>query len=382
MTGYIQPGGKCFMVNQRFGTYGVPRLYRSSGTSDKHTWASIKTMLAELKEWGTPDAAAIVRRLADGSLTFIDAVATYRAEGKKGMAKHAEPDYPITEAAFQDWVKRHDVKPATRESYHKTYKAVAKHIRVADTMKTLPTVMKRYRDRCVLDGKNFRAWDTALAVCQAWVKGVMDDEATPYRQLRKLERFDRKPDPRKKRYFSPRDIRNVCDRVPEDVAAVIWGMACYGMNPKEYLIDGWAIDGQGVHIYGEKHAHRNRIVPLLPDFPPVKPAIHFNYHTLHNYVRAGSDKEMTPNAPRNAYPRWLGEAGIPWNRVKMYQGHAQSEMTDTYAMHHVAEAQLIEDGKKLQAWITAQLVANPAAVIPEKPKATRKPRRKKHLTLA
>jgi hypothetical protein len=371
--GYIQPNGTSFMVNARFKKHGVPRLYRSSGTSDAKTFAAIKTMLADLGSLDTPEATTLVRKLADGSLTFLDALATYRQDGRKGMiAKHAHVDSPVSEKSFNHWLDRHDVTENTRINYRWAFKALQRYIKVADSMDTLPTVLKRYREDCILNDRNRRAFDNALAVCKAWVKGVQDDESETYRKLRKVKRFGKKPDPRKKRYFSPRDVMNVCDEVPTSIKQMLWGMAVTGMHYKEYMVDGWEIEGNGVHIFGEKTDHRNRIVPLLPNHVPLMPDLDFKYKSAWSYITTASGKKMTVNGPRNSYPRWLASAGIPWNRIKMYQGHTASEMTDTYAFYNVTQEELRADGELLQKWIESELEREPRPVKPEKPYRERK----------
>jgi hypothetical protein len=70
-------------------------------------------------------------------------------------------------------------------------------------------------------------------------------------------------------YFSPTDVQDIMARLPERIAAMVWTQAVHGMNAKEMLLDGCKVDGAGLQIYGKKHEHRDRIVPLIVDPAPL-----------------------------------------------------------------------------------------------------------------
>lgn len=355
--GHVQKGGRSLMVSKSLTKLGIPRIYRSSGTMDKNVLASIKNMLNALAQDGTPESVTLLHKLARGEVPFLLAVADWRKKGTTGVKKLAEDTAPIDEASCIEWLSGKYTKASTRTGYLKNYRTMMKHAKPGETMTDLPTILGRYRVWCVKNGKNFRAFDYAVAVAQAWVRSVLTDESETYRKLRKVERFGVRPDPRKKEYFSPREIMNVVQKLPDDVGAMVWSMAVYGCGPKEYMVDGWRIEENGVHIFGEKSAHRDRIVPLLSDYPPA-PAVVTYYKKLHRWLSKASNGAVTPYTMRNCYPRWLGLAGVPYAHAQMYQGHAPTRQTDTYAFHDTAKTRE-GDAAKLQTWIQEELKNNP-----------------------
>lgn len=360
VAGHIQKGGKSLMVQRQFARLGIVRMYRSSGTTDKNEFLGINNLLSKLADLGTSDAVAVLKKLAAGEARFLDALAEYNERGLKGVLRRfSEPSAPIDKGAFLAWVNGAYTRTTTRAGYYANYRKATSFAKPGESMKDLPAIMGRYRVWCVEHNRNFRAWDYALAVCQAWVRDTLGDEVPVYRALRKLERFDSKPDPRAKQYFSPRDVMNVCQKLPEDVAAMVWSMAVYGAGPKEYMEDGWKVENLGLHIFGQKHKHRDRTVPLLLNHLPAKVAP-IQYRTLLRYISKASGGAMTPYSLRNAYPRWLLAADVPYNRVQMYQGHAEASQTDTYAFHDTQQF-LSEDAAKLEAWLSKELSAVPAS---------------------
>jgi hypothetical protein len=359
VAGHKQRGGASFMVQREFSKLGVGRIYRSAGTSDKNKLIAINTMLTALAKDGSADAVAVLRKLKDGRLSFLEVVSELTQRGINRIGRLAESTASIDASACVKWLRENYDTRTTRENYYANYRRMRSFGKPDETMKDLPEIMTRYRIWCVQHEKSYRAWDLALSVCQAWVKQKLGDESNVYVRLCRLERFSVKPDARRKQYSSPRDIMNVCQKLPEDVAAMVWSMALYGAGPKEYMEDGWQKEGVGLHIFGKKHEHRDRIVPLLPNYAPA-PAVRHGYRTLYSYVRKASGGRLTPYAMRNAYPRWLSAAGVPYNRVQMYQGHAETSQTDTYAFHNT-QNQLLEDALKLEKWITDQLVDEPAS---------------------
>jgi hypothetical protein len=348
------------MIQRQFAKLGIPRMYRSSGTGDKNTFASINTMLTALAKNGSAASVAVLTKMNEGHLTFIDALNKFTDKGFVGIETLAEPTAAIDRAACVKWLRGHYDKRTTREGYYANYRRFMTFAEPGHTMKDLPVIMSAYRVWCIENKKNYRAWNYALAVCQAWVSDVLGDESPVYARLRRLDRFKPKPNRRRKEYFSPRDIMNVCQKLPEDIAAMVWSMAVYGAGPKEYMQDGWKVEGMGVHIFGEKHAHRDRVVPLLPNHFPT-PAVLDSYRTLYSYLVKASGGKMKTYSMRNAYPRWLTSAGIPYHRVQIYQGHAESSQTDTYAFHET-HRQFAEDAAKFEAWIVQQLAEEPASL--------------------
>ncbi|MES2179326.1 MAG: hypothetical protein V4550_15815 [Gemmatimonadota bacterium] len=351
--------GATFYVNRRFPQYGVPRLCRSSGTNDEKVFDDIQRLLDQLGQLGSPEAAKIIQGIHKKRLTFVDALGAHQGEGRQGIIRLAEDDAPIDERSFQAWLAVHDVTQSTRTSYRNAFKALEKFVKSGDTMKSLPAVLGRYRDDCVKLGRNRRAFDIALAVAQAWVKKTIGPASMPYRDVRLVQRFNDKPDARKSKYFSPRDIMNIAQRLPAPLDDVLFATASYGTNPKEYFSDGFTVTPDGVEIHGEKSKHRKRIVPLLRNFPPVIPPAWINYRRWWRYVTMASNGEMLPDDARKSFARWMSEAGIPFNRAEQYQGHAETTQTATYFYHVATAGQLRTDGLLLNDWIKKNLEQEP-----------------------
>jgi hypothetical protein len=82
--------------------------------------------------------------------------------------------------------------------------------------------------------------------------------------------------------------------------------------------------------------------------------------------RAAADAVGLPCTPydlRRSFANWMEAAGIPRTRRKLYLGHGAADVTDLYERHEV-QAFLLEDGRKLRAWIDRQL-APKSPVSPE-----------------
>jgi integrase len=56
---------------------------------------------------------------------------------------------------------------------------------------------------------------------------------------------------------------------------------------------------------------------------------------------------------RRCYARWCLEAGIPFDRVQQYMGHAPKSMTERYARSTVQQ-HLKDDAERLRQWIETQ----------------------------
>jgi hypothetical protein len=215
--------------------------------------------------------------------------------------------------------------------------------------------MKRYRAACVKAKRNYRAWDHALAVCKSWVKATLGHRSAVYGNLQDLTAFHLASSHRDNAYFSPRDVQNVMQKLPDEVAGMVWTMALHGLGPKEYMLDGFQVEGSGLRVFGQKHDHRWRLVPLIE---PPAPAAPISYRTFHQYLTRASGGVLKPYDLRRSYARWLTAADVNYNRVMTYMGHKPREQTDQYAWHRV-EQFLAADAEKLRRWIAAELAHEP-----------------------
>jgi hypothetical protein len=194
-----------------------------------------------------------------------------------------------------------------------------------ETMRDLPAILTRYRARRQREQAGYRAWNYALQVCKAWVKGSLGARSGTYADLQGLKTFPIARNHRTNEYWSPRDVKNILARLPDDVGSMCWTMATHGIGPKEMMHDGICVEGNGLRIKGQKNSHRDRIVPLVE--PPAPVAL-TSYKNLLVWMTRASDGRMFPYDLRRCYPRWLQEAMVPYHRVKMYQGHAPQDQTD------------------------------------------------------
>jgi hypothetical protein len=339
------------MVQRQFSKLGIPRMYRSAGTDSPTVLAAINAMLTELAAEGEGE---ILNQLNEGKRTFIEVLKRYKKVGVEGVSQMAG-DAPATEAAFEDWLSGHTSRATTQTSYRSSYRTLRLWLKANSTMQDIPAAMKRYRAACVKANRNYRAWDHTLAVCKAWTKGTLGKRSAVYASLQDLKAFHMSPSHRENIYFSPRDVQNVMQRLSDDVAAMVWTMALHGLGPKEYMVDGTKVDGNGLIVFGEKNSHRQRTVPLIEPPAPLAP---IGYKTLHAYITKASDGALKPYDLRRSYARWLLAADVPYNRVMTYMGHKPRAQTDQYAWHKVDQF-LAVDGEKFRLWIAAELAKEP-----------------------
>jgi integrase len=365
---HSQAAGKHLMVQRQFARCGIRRMYRSSGTSDPKVLQRINDMLAELADEPTEPHRQILQQLNQGKLSFLEVLAAYKKLGVKGVEKLAS-DSGIRTEDFSRWLDGHPIAETTRASYLANYTTLMKWSKQDDTMRSLPIILDEYRKWCVKNKRNHRAWNIAMSVCKAWVRATLSARSEVYQDLRSMKTLKRKGSSHTNPYFSPRDVQDVMQRLPDGVGDMLWTMALHGLGPKEYLFDGIRVEGDGLHIRGQKHEHRDRVVPLV-----VKPApvVIPSYRRLYELIKKASDKQMRPYDLRRSYSRWLLGAGVISNRAKMYQGHTTQDQTDTYAFHDARDF-LKADALLLQNWLEAELQAStPSPVSSKIPTSTRR----------
>lgn len=352
-----QAGGRTLMVQRQFKRAGIPRIYRSSGTTSVKRLERINQMLTDLAESDDPASQKILEQVASGQKSFLEALSTYQRRGVEGLKALAN-DAPIDARAFAQWLGEHNVKETTRKTYLANYRSLMRFARTADRMKDLPTIMDRYRQNCVKNNRNQRAWELGLAVSKGWVRSVLGAGSPVYEKLGQLTPPTSNATKSKERhYFSPRDVQNVMQKLPDAIAQMVWTMALHGMGPKEMMQDGCRVENTALRILGEKTKHRNRLVPLI-HFP--SPVVLRDYKALYRLITRASNGEMRPYDLRRCYPRWLYEAGVSANRIQMYQGHSEQTQTDSYAFYDTRPF-LTKDADALRTWVANQLEAAPAA---------------------
>jgi hypothetical protein len=321
---------------------GLGRMARSTGTNDPDRFRDINGMVDKLIDRARENdeaAWAILKDLRDGDRTFLETLDLFEGEGLKGLrasVKTVSTSTPITPEAHEAWLAGKQAVEGTKRSYRACFKALARHIRKGETMADLPDVLTRYREDVVRKGKGTRHFNLTHAMCQSWVKGTQKVTSPVYAELRGVERLKVKKRHRDNTYFSPTDVKNIVNRLPEALGEIVWFQAAHGMNAKELINDGWRKEGPfGLKVLGEKNDHRSRTIPRMSELPawplPFTPATYeLKYKQYFAWVVAASTaigKAMGTHDLRRSYLRWTSEAGIPMHRAHMYYGHAPQDQS-------------------------------------------------------
>jgi len=118
------------------------------------------------------------------------------------------------------------------------------------------------------------------------------------------------------------------------------------MRPCEYWQEygaSWEELEEWIVIHGTKTRGADRPVPLVFAAKPMRAKRVFGL-ALHKQGL------ITPYDLRRCYARWCEDAGISRTRIRLYMGHREQDMTDTYQgyekgleEHLVSDAGLLKD---------------------------------------
>lgn len=373
---YLPDRGTSLVLQRKWPSLGIPRFSKATGaTTQAHARliAAAVDGVAKAAKGGNAGALRLLKALHHGnvSLPQLDAVMLNGLDAMLALLPAApEPEKPADPAdgpndaeAFQEWLAEHDIKPQSRKSYTHQYNALMRHATPAQTrMRDLPDILDTMRRWCVRNDSHRTAFNRALAVCLAWVRGTrgLGKRHAIYLALGDLTRFPEKPKP--KEHYTPRELQDVIQRLPDHIGPMLWFEACHGLGATEMLYDGYRRDGtHGLRVAGEKNEYRERTVPYVGPLLTTLGIKHLSgYHGWFKAITRDTRRRMTPHTLRACYSRWLEDAGIPGRRVRIYMGHAIASMTERYQAALVTR-ELADDAAKLRAWIDAELAAHPAS---------------------
>lgn len=367
--------GKTLPVVRKWPALGIPRFSSSSGADTVRgrdlVGAALDGVanaakggnrealrLLKALHYGTVLVASLVPAMSGGGLPAALALLPAEPEPEK-LADPAEG--PIDAEAFAAWLAEHDITPQSRKSYTYQYNALVRHAAGRGMMRDLPDILDDYRRWAVRSDTSRTAFNRALAVCLAWVRGTkgLGKRHAVDLALGDLERF---PEPKKpKEHYTPRELQDIMQRLPARIAAMPWFQTCHGMGAKELLYDGYRRSGaHGLRVTGEKNEYRDRAVPFTPPLLDTLGIQHLSgYHDWFRAVTRETGRRITPHTLRACYSRWLEDAGIPGRRIRIYMGHSIRTDTERY-QNALVTRELSEDADKLRAWLDAELARVPA----------------------
>jgi integrase len=157
---------------------------------------------------------------------------------------------------------------------------------------------------------------------------------------------------REDRAWSVSEVQATMKKMKPELAEMFWTMCLTGCGLEEYE-HGLIKEGDhGVRVQGFKMTRiddrRNRVVPRVIDPAPMV----LRVKQFRKHLKA-ANPDMQVYDARRCYARWCLEAGIPFDRVQQYMGHAPKSMTERYARSTVQQ-HLKDDAERLRQWIETQ----------------------------
>ena len=328
-------------------TFGkeIGRIQKSYGTDDPDTIAGIKVMLTTLYksgEWSYFDA------LKKNQITLLQLWAKYKKQDIKSMTS-VEGVTPFDPTVFE-WLNAYTgANDKTKESYEHAFRQLLK-VKASFMISDIPTVLKKYREQCAKKGTN-RQFNIVKNSCRSFLKNYYDEFNPIYQSVVTVKTLNDKPK-RTEKAWSVQEIQSVVKKLGPKIGPQFWTMCITGAGLTEYE-HGLTVEGDGIRIKGTKMARiddrRNRLVPMVESPAPLVVRV----KRFRGHLKKASDNKIQPYDARRTFAHWCLEAGIPFDRVQQYMGHAPKSMTERYARSTVAQW-LKDDGVKLKTWIDAQ----------------------------
>lgn len=354
------------MVQKRMPKIGIPRLYRSSGTNDPNTFDAIKRLVDRLYdrviEDGEQYALTLLHALADGSVSFLEALQAKEQDGETGLRnttkKLRDDGFTLSLEAADLWLNRADLAANSRANYRNNITTLLAFQQKGETKVThVPVLLKRYKGLVLEKDTNRRAFNLVRSICMAWLRDTVGITHPVYAEVKAIRRVKQSKviTEENSRYFSPRDVVAIMAKLPKDVADMLWFQCLTGMHSKEMMVDGWWKDGPyGLFINGAKNEYRKRTIPRLIDEPPVITIQ--SYREYWDWLDRASKPlgwHFSTKTARETFVRWAEIAGIPHYRVQIYAGH-EPDQTGHY-QYHKTDGQLHGDAEMLRKWIAKEL---------------------------
>ena len=318
----------------------VGRIHRASGTSDPHLFKLLNAMIDTLYQGGRLD---LLTALRDGTLAPLEVWDRHRTSE---LARLPTPDMMRSLSAFATWAERAATGEDNRAARMQAARALegvgtASGATVAD----LPARLQAYRAAC--EGMHHPAFNRARAAVLAYLR----DEGLARLRLEVAAVAPLTEAPRARRPFAVAEFRKVVALLEPAYAAIAWALAITGMGRREYWETPWEVLADRVRIHGTKRAGRERAVPrVMPVASPARlyPAFRRAFET--------AAPGHTPYDLRATFAFWMQEAEIPRTRRRLYLGHGQADVTDSYEAYEVT-AFLRADAQRLRRLLGVERAA-------------------------
>ena len=351
------------------------KLQRASGTTDPDRYRDIIKAIEFFIEEGRDDLIddLFEKRRTPEELFYL------RLTKRHKEVPHIKSAETLT-TALTDWLKtaRHHktgmpLAPRTIGEYQNAIKQLGKHTQEGDTVRQLPTVMKRYRDWCLSPPLRMfpKQAVNAKNMVRAFVRDTEGKRSDLYHAIADIPTGVYKPDPVP--MVTLADAVLIRDALPKVSGDIWWACCLTGFRyPSEFANTSWKIDGQTV-VLASDYLGEGRTVPLL-DASITPPALSESRYRVHfRRVSSRIHDKITPYIARDVYQRLIEEAIQNPYRMRQYLGRADDfaaqqgyTKSDTHYQQHEMTPALIDADRKL-------LLKHLAKELKKKPTITIKP---------
>lgn len=330
---------------------GIGEIRVSSGTTDLAVYKRMLVMLDEL--YNNPHKWHLLRQL---QLREVSAPALYAlyATGSVHTVDSANSVLRLDPHMFE-WLASAEMGDAAKRTYGEQFKYLVT-AKSAATVRDLPDLVKKYRERCK-GRKTYRSFDLCRSAVMSYVSKAFTDQQGIYAAVKQIPRFGRKYRKRKPQHMTVKDVLELQAKLSPKYREVIWSMFTCGFRVREYM-GNWDVATDHILIRGTKTAGALRKVPLVEE--PKRHSIH--PRSFAQIMQAATDGRFQPYDFRRSYARLLANAGIPLYRIVEYMGHGEGlgDLLDDYHMtlHYqrgdVAGEDYAADAKLVQQFIAKQ----------------------------
>ncbi len=207
------------------------------------------------------------------------------------------------------------------------------------TVADLPPLVAAYRLTCEAAGIG-RQFNRVRTSAQAFLRDTFGKRQSPLwakvSDVAPRPTGDHEGHPK-----TPAEARDIREKLGPLFGPMWWSLCCSGMNPKEYLQDGWQVTPDALLVHGKKRKGRERRVPRVG-------AVVAPQRAYQRFRMALAEQGVEPLDGRRSFTLWMQMAGIPRPRRQLYLGQGRGAVIDDYEMHEVAEM-FAADTAKLQA---------------------------------
>jgi integrase len=321
---------------------GIGRLKKAFGTDDPTTVAGIRVMVDQLYKSGDWD---ILKGVVEGKVTLLQVYTKWKNQDLKNVTVTSTLMFHPT--AF-DWLEGYkDINERTRTGYRNDLNQLYK-VKGNFPLDDIGEVMSQYRKKSQKRGIG-RSYNKVRMTVRAFLKDYFNQFHPLYQDVVMV-----KPLPQVRQRpigaHTVAEVATMLTKLPRaDIGDQFWTMCLTGIGMEEYR-NGLKVEGNGIRVLGKKMAHkddrRNRLVPHVEDPHPMV----IQEKRFRNHINKASKGRIQLYDARRCFARWCLEAGIPFDRVQQYMGHAPVSMTAMYARGMV-DQHLVNDAELLRTYI-------------------------------